>query len=305
MPLDYPDPVAMDWPDLVAIIEERVKPERKKLGDNGDARRRKEKWWLWGRYTPALFAAVAGRERVLTVSRVSENTGIAFLPSGAVYSDRLIVFPVETYSVFCSLQSRLHEIWARFFGSSLEDRLTYTPTDCFETFPFLDGWESHPTLEAAGKTYYRYRASLMVRNKEGITKTYNRFHDPYEDDPEIAELRELHGAMDRAVLDAYGWTDIPTDCDFLLDYEIDEATWGRKKKPYRYRWPDPVRDEVLARLLALTAERAAEEARTGAASHPTLGKSTADPTPSRYPQAPAYRPKLKVAEPNPLWPHLR
>ena len=47
--------------------------------------------------------------------------------------------------------------------------------------------------------------------------------------------------MDRAVLDAYGWTDIPTDCDFLLDYEVDEATWGRKKKPYRYRWPDAVR----------------------------------------------------------------
>ena len=69
--------------------------------------------------------------------------------------------------------------------------------------------------------------------------------------------------MDRAVLDAYGWTDIPTDCDFLLDYEIDEATWGRKKKPYRYRWPDPVRDEVLTRLLALNAERAAEEARAG------------------------------------------
>ena len=70
--------------------------------------------------------------------------------------------------------------------------------------------------------------------------------------------------MDRAVLGAYGWTDIPTDCDFLLDYEIDEATWGRKKKPYRYRWPDAVRDDVLARLLALNAERAAEEARAGA-----------------------------------------
>ena len=97
-----------------------------------------------------------------------------------------------------------------------------------------------------------------------MTKTYNRFHDPYEDDPEIEKLRELHAAMDRAVLDAYGRTDIPTDCDFLLDYEIDEATWGRKKKPYRYRWPDPVRDEVLARLLALNAERAAEEARAGA-----------------------------------------
>ena len=61
-----------------------------------------------------------------------------------------------------------------------------------------------------------------------------------------------------------GWTDISTDCDFLLDYEIDEATWGRKKKPYRYLWPDAVRDEVLARLLALNAERAAEEVRAGA-----------------------------------------
>ena len=65
--------------------------------------------------------------------------------------------------------------------------------------------------------------------------------------------------MDRAVLDAYGWGDIPTDCEFLLDYEIDEEEWGAKKKPCRYRWPDDVRDEVLARLLELNAERASEE----------------------------------------------
>ena len=43
--------------------------------------------------------------------------------------------------------------------------------------------------------------------------------------------------MDRAVLDAYGWDDIPTDCEFLLDYEIAEEEWGKRKKPYRYRWP--------------------------------------------------------------------
>lgn len=69
--------------------------------------------------------------------------------------------------------------------------------------------------------------------------------------------------MDRTVLDLYGWTDIPTNCDFLLDYEIDETTWGAKKKPYRYRWPDEVRDEVLGRLLALNTQRAGEEAREG------------------------------------------
>ena len=83
-----------------------------------------------------------------------------------------------------------------------------------------------PTLEAAGQAYYDFRAALMVRNNEGLTKTYNRFHDPEERDPDILRLRELHAAMDRAVLDAYGWTDIPTDCEFLLDYEIDEEEWG-------------------------------------------------------------------------------
>ena len=141
------------------------------------------------------------------------------------------------------LQSRIHEIWARFLGSSLEDRLTYTPSDCFETFPFPEGWETDPALEAAGKAYYEYRAALMADNGEGMTSTNNRFHDLYETDPRIAKLRELHAAMDRAVLDAYGWSDIPTDCDLLLDYAIDEASWGRKKKPCRYRWPDEVRDE--------------------------------------------------------------
>ena len=107
--------------------------------------------------------------------------------------------------------------------------------------------------------------SAGVRNDEGLTKTYNRFHDPEVRDPDILKLRELHAAMDRAVLDAYGWTDVPTDCDFLLDHEIDEEEWGKKKKPYRYRWPDEVRDDVLGRLLELNAKRGREEQLSGAA----------------------------------------
>lgn len=163
------------------------------------------------------------------------------------------------------MQARPHEIWTRFLASSLGDGLRYTPSDCFETFPFPTDWETHPALEEAGKAYYEYRAELMLRNNEGMTKTYNRFHDPYEQDAAIAELRERHAAMDRAVLAAYGWQDIPTDCEFLLDYEIDEEEWGTKKKPYRYRWPDEVRDEVLARLLELNARRAEAEKLAGAA----------------------------------------
>ena len=168
-----------------------------------------------------------------------------------------IVFPLDT---FCALQSRLHEIWARFFGSSMKDDLRYTPSDCFETFPFPRGWRTDPALEAAGQAYYDFRASLMVRNDEGLTKTYNRFHDPEEDDPDIAKLRELHAAMDRVVLDAYGWKEIPTHCEFLLDYEIDDEEGTKRKKPYRYRWPDDTRDDVLARLLELNAQRPKREA---------------------------------------------
>ena len=62
----------------------------------------------------------------------------------------------------------------------MKDDLRYTPSDCFETFPFPDGWEARQSLEATGQAYYEHRAALMIRNNEGMTKTYNRFHDPYE-----------------------------------------------------------------------------------------------------------------------------
>jgi hypothetical protein len=159
----------------------------------------------------------------------------------------------------------------------MKDDLRYTPSDCFETFPFPPDWQSDPALEAAGQTYYDFRAALMVRNHEGLTKTYNRFHDPNERDPDVLRLRELHAAMDRAVLDAYGWTDVPTECDFFLDYEIDEETWGTKKKPYRYRWPDAVRDEVLARLLDLNQKRYQEEVAAGL--HGKLDTAAPGPSP--------------------------
>ena len=156
-------------------------------------------------------------------------------------------------------------MWARFFGSSLEDRLRYTSSDCFETFPFPRGWHADPALEAAGKAYYKFRANLMIRNGQGLTKTYNRFHDPTERDTVIVKLRELHAELDRAILDAYGWTDVPVKCEFLLEHENDADANSRRKKPHRYRWPDEVRNDVLGRLLNLNAVRVRDQNRTAAA----------------------------------------
>jgi len=256
------------WPDLMAIVEERVRPEREaSLSESWsqDKEKRAKNWWQYSRYAKDLHVAIAGLGRVLVISRVGQHAAFTFLPNNMVYAESLIIFPFETYAFFCTLQSRIHEIWARFFASSMKDDLRYTSSDCFETFPLPTTWELNPTLEIMGKDYYEFRAALMVKNHEGLTKTYNRFHDPEENSPDILQLRKLHTAMDRAVLDAYGWPDIQTTYDFFLDYEeeedeeSDKGRGHKKKKPWRYRWPDDIRDEVLARLLALNAKRAEEE----------------------------------------------
>jgi len=204
----------------------------------------------------------------MVTSRVGQHGAVTFLPSNMVYSDSLIVFPLPTYAAFCALQSRPHEVWARFFGSSMKDDLRYTPSDVFETFPFPDNWTTHPALEAAGQSYYEFRADHMVRNNEGLTKTYNRFHDPDDRDPNIVRLRELHSGMDRAVLAAYGWGDLSATCEFLLDREVENrASSSRRRKPDRYRWPEQTRNEILARLAGLNAKRAEEEARFWRSAH--------------------------------------
>jgi hypothetical protein len=251
------------WPDLMAIAEMKVKPERMK--NNRDIR--KKYWWRFGETTPALFRAIAGLERVLvTSSKAYVHFSLAFQPPNRVFADSLVVLAVSSFAGFCTLQARLHEVWARFFSGTALSLSRYSPSDCFVTFPFAENWELDSSLEATGKTYYEFRAALMVQNDEGLTKTYNRFHDPEERDPGILKLRELHAAMDRAVLDAYGWSDIRNDCEFLLDHAVDDDESTDKKKRYLYRWPDNIRDEVLARLLELNAERAKEEEHSGAAS---------------------------------------
>ena len=70
--------------------------------------------------------------------------------------------------------------------------------------------------------------------------TYNRSHKPAETPPDTLRLRALH--------------DETEDDDF--------ARARKRKKPWRYRWPDNFRDEVLARLLSLNHDRASEEGRS-------------------------------------------
>ena len=286
VPDDYPEPVAADWPDLLEVVTRKVKPIRDE--DNRDTRRRY--WWRFGETTPALFAAIAPVSRVLVCALTSKFYSWVFKEPDIIFSHGCVVFPLTSFSCFATLQSQTHQLWGQFFASTLEDRLRYTPSDCFETFPFPAGWETDPAIETAGREYYEARAALMVRHDEGLTATYNRFHDRDERDADILHLRELHSQMDRAVLDAYGWSDIPTDCEFIADY-VEEGPDGEPvEKSIRYRWPDPIRDEVLARLLKLNATRAEEERRSGETAEKAASKRGARKKPAAK----------KVAKPTPL-----
>jgi hypothetical protein len=259
---DYPGPVAADWPKLLAIVTERVKPERDR--DNREIRKRE--WWKFAERAPGLCRAISDKTSVLVQCRISSWLSFALLESRFVFDISLNVFPFAApMRAFPVLQSRIHEVWARFMASSMKDDLRYTPSDCFETFAFPENYETTESLERAAKEYYDFRAELMVRNKEGLTKTYNRFHRPDDQSPDFIRLRELHDAMDRVVLDAYGWTDLRPVCEFFPEFDEDEddddSGSGRaKQKKYRYRWPEEIHDEVLARLLALNRERAALQA---------------------------------------------
>ena len=174
----------------------------------------------------------------------------------------VIIFPHETLPGFGVLQSRTHELWARFFASSLKDDLRYTPSDCFRTFPFPEDFRIAAILEAAAHAYHDHRAALMVARNEGMTKTYNRFHDPRRDrrgHRAAARIARRHGPCGAR---AYGWNDLADRAEpiFLDETNEDDHTYQG-----RLFWPSAFRDEVLARLLALNAERAAAERAAGLA----------------------------------------
>ena len=245
-----------EFPGLMELLEARVKPERDKIKNKRVAKY----WWRWEYEGAEIYQHRHRICRYLAINAgASPQMSFAFVPTDLIFAHTLIVFPLDRMAAFAALQNRLHEVWARFFASSMKDDLRYTPSDCFETFPFPPGFETSPALETAGRTYHDHRAALMVARNEGMTKTYNRFHENSPDTPEdIQRLRELHAAMDRAVLEAYGWHDLAARAApvFLNETNEDDHTYQG-----RLFWPSDLRDEVLARLLALNAERHAEEVR--------------------------------------------
>lgn len=249
MPLE----AAAHYPEVLEIVRQRVLPERLLAKDStADGAHRKRYWWQFAQPRPDLLAAITPLNRCLVNSQVSKHLVFDWQPTDRIFAHTLYVYPLENSGAFAVLQSRIHEHWARLLSSSLEDRLRYAASDCFDTFPFPqpDPRTVIPALEDIGQRLYDARAKYMLETQQGLTQTYNKLKDPACRDAPIIELRRLHEEMDRAVLDAYGWTDIagPPFCPTT---------------PAEQKALEAFQDEVIDLLFVLNAERAAEEKRLG------------------------------------------
>lgn len=253
---------AQQYPELLRIVEERVKPERDCLTGPGDKRNR-EYWWQFGAYRSGMREAIAPLQRVLARSRVSELHAIVFVPKGYVYGDATVVFAFDDEYHFALLQSNIHEVWVWRQASSLESRNRYTPTDCFDTFPFPPieyeymakgkcRLEEMPQIfqKAAqiGTSYHEHRRQIMLTRQFGLTKAYNLFHDPDCQDADIIHLRELHIGMDQAILSCYGWDDLNLGHNF---YKNDRGQT-------RFTVSPEARRELLRRLIDLNLKLSGE-----------------------------------------------
>ncbi|MEI7768496.1 MAG: type IIL restriction-modification enzyme MmeI, partial [Chloroflexales bacterium] len=267
---DWPLERAEDYPNLMTILREKVKPERDKLGLKSDssAKGYARLWWQYARKGLELYQTIAGMQRVFVHPFTSKHHSLASFEPNLVFSHMTVVFALQSWTDYSLLQSEIHWQWALQYGNKLETRPQYGPSDCFETFPFptclledsrkaaepqseanlSDFAALREQLDSIGEAYHSHRQAIMLARQEGLTKTYNRLHAPAEQSADIAELRRLHVAMDQAVAAAYGWQDLD------LGHGFHETKQG-----LRYTISEAARRAVLDRLLALNHARYAEE----------------------------------------------
>ncbi len=253
---DWPIERAQTYTEPFRIVLEKVKTEREKQNDKWG----KLFWWRFLRTRPKLYTYISNIKTVLVATIVTQYFAPVFCTSKLIYAHRCCIYPFSTWKHYTTIQSNIHEIWARTYSSSLETRLNYSPSDCFETFPFpaffqngnAEKLEIRTNIDNIGERYHEHRRQLMLARQEGLTKTYNRFHTPSEPGADIAELRRLHVEMDNAVAAAYGWADLDLGHGF-----------HQTKQGLRYTISEGARRSVLDRLLALNHERYAQEVAAG------------------------------------------
>jgi hypothetical protein len=274
--------VASDFPACLKVVEERVKPYRHQKSEEGEFALGKalaEKWWVYNRPRRDLFDRIQGMQRVLVRPEVSNTHAMVFLPPTILFSNVVCVFLFDDCDHFLTLQSSIHECWARRYASSMRTDLRYTTADCFETFPFPEGEIANS--QRIVDSYCQRRQHLAVNRNIGLTKIHNAIHDVTDDDADVSALRRFLIEMDNAVVTAYGWSDLN------LGHGFHESKQG-----VRFTISKPARREVLSRLLKLNHERYAEEVKKGLHEKKCKASPAAKRKPKETERIPATLPTL-------------
>jgi hypothetical protein len=193
MPLEK----AMSYLAALDVVREKVKPMRDVNRDAGF----REKWWQFGRPRGEMRDALRPLRRYIAGNRVGKRFLFTWQAPNVCPSDLTIVFAFDDDYAMGLLSSAVHLTWAHSESSTLEDRPRYTPTSCFETFPWPQPDERTRTAigEIAAELIAE-RQHICVTEQIGLTELYNRM-----DDGAYATLAGLHARLDAAVAEAYGW----------------------------------------------------------------------------------------------------
>ncbi|MDR1897717.1 MAG: restriction endonuclease, partial [Prevotellaceae bacterium] len=257
---------------------------------------RKKNWWKYGSDAKSLYETISKVDQVMVVAQVSKTLAFAFVPPNQVISMMCIVLAFDDYASFCILQSTIHKKWVQKYASALKADTRYTPSDVFETFPFPDNiknelyisgerfyihrqsimrkfnlgltklynqfhnaelciiTDDEALLDDASYEKCKGKISLSFR-KHLTNNNLIKYHvnDLYVD---IQEMRRLQIVLDKIVLDAYGWSDIPLRHDF---YEVDYLPENDR---IRFTIHPNARREILKRLLQLNHQIYEEEKST-------------------------------------------
>ncbi|HVX34353.1 MAG TPA: DNA methyltransferase [Solirubrobacterales bacterium] len=188
---------AMAYPEALRLVRERVKPKRDE--NNREAYRRY--WWRFAEPRPKMHGQLDGLKRYIAGNRIGKRFLFCWTDASVCPSDLTIVFAFDDDYAMGILTSSIHGAWAHSESSTLEDRPRYTPTSCFETFPWPQPEDAaRGEIGELAKSLIDSRQEICVNNEIGLTALYNQVEENA-----WAHIADMHRQLDEAVARAYGW----------------------------------------------------------------------------------------------------
>lgn len=211
-------------------------------------------YWKYRRNANALYTMLANADYCIIRAQTSSTWGFSFWPKEDIFDQSIIVFGTKCKGLWLILNSSIHEAWVERYGGLMKTDTTYSPSQCFNSFPlpYDPSYDRDEVLHSLAHTLSEERRLLAESAHVGITKLLMQIHDEREVSNTAKELRELREKTDRAVAEAYEMTDIRLDHGF-----------HRTKQGVRFTVSEPARREILDRLLALNHKRYKEEVAQG------------------------------------------